>query len=316
MRMRGDIEHEGLRVGPCRALDRLAEVLDETAGIVAIADRMGEIVDVHRQRQIDDAAPVVEFHDRRQIVVVTVAMPDIAGLGEQRGRDQAARAARRNPANRRHAAGRLDDIVVARDVGPLASLVEIQADDIHAPGMADNFMPAREHFAKRAGIVARQNARRHHTGLDAIGVGDPQQALNTPHGAITRPGMGVGVEIAGLQQIAHGADARRLAIRPRLVGEVEHQSDALAAGPAKIRRGAPDLVRRRGNGFGDHEEFLGMMCKMRGMLAASMPWAWRCRQSSRVSSGGVRRRKSRCGRGRCTGCPTREYRRRATCAGK
>ena len=113
--------------------------------------------------------------------------------------------------------------------------------------MGDDLVSGATQVIDDPGMLFRQNAVGHDAGADAIGCGDARQALDAAHGTIVGPGMGIRIEIAGLQHIAHGANAGRLAIRPGLKGDVENKRDALLLRPAELCSRAQDLVGWRGS---------------------------------------------------------------------
>jgi len=72
---------------------------------------------------------------------------------------------------------------------------------------------------------------REHDGLGAVPVERVHQAMDADLDAIGGPGDRHRIEHAGRQRIAHGADAGRLAVRPGLEADVEHDRDALLLRP-------------------------------------------------------------------------------------
>ena len=100
--------------------------------------------------------------------------------------------------------------------------------------MRDELVPGLDDGAHRRRRALAEHAARHHARAPLGAVERAQQPLDPAGRAIAAPRQRIGVEGAGRQRIAHRSDARRLAVRPALVGDVEHHRDVAPARPAKL----------------------------------------------------------------------------------
>ena len=123
-----------------------------------------------------------------------------------------------------------------------AGFVQINRDHVHAVRVGDDLMPGAMDGAHGLRPLLGQDAVGHDAGADAVARGDRERTPDPAGRAVEAPGSGVSVEEAGLQRVAHRADAGRLAFRPAFVGDVEDDADAASAGKAEVVGGAVDAA--------------------------------------------------------------------------
>src|SRR3984893_5908296 len=98
--------------------------------------------------------------------------------------------------------------------------------------MRDELVPGLYDGAHRCRRALAKDAAHHHACAPLRPVEHAQQSLDTASRAVAAPRERIGVEGAGWQRVAHGANARRLAVRPAFVSHVEHHREVAATRPA------------------------------------------------------------------------------------
>ena len=83
-------------------------------------------------------------------------------------------------------------------------------------------------------LALGQHPAHHHAGALFGAIKHAQQPVDPLARPIGAPGQRVGVEGAGRQRVSHRPDAGRRAVRPRLIGDIEHDHDAPPPRPAEI----------------------------------------------------------------------------------
>ena len=173
--------------------------------------------------------------DPRQIEIEYVAIPTIAGFGEEfRGRGFR-RAARRQPATHRFPGSFSEKLGAACDVSLLLFVGEKRRDHVHCVGVRQHLVASIGDGAHRCRRAFGNDGIHHHARLGAM-TGKPlHQAVDTDLDAISGPRDRHRVERAGGKRIAHRTDARRFAVGPSFQADIEHNGDAFAARPGPVR---------------------------------------------------------------------------------
>ncbi len=234
------VEDDDVVRGRSRCAERIVEHLDELTGRAPPSHRVRQIVDLDGQGDRDEIAFRIGLQVW-QVVVERIALPFVAVPDETSESVVTRGGARADPARRL----RSDDLRESGGGAMHIVLVFVRRErrrhEILGISVRHDLMAGFRDGADLIGITLGQHARHIDVRRNPRSVQDRHQAANAGIRAVAAVGIGIEVEHARPQRVAHRPDRRGPLLRPCLVSDIEDDGEMAVARPSHAARCATDF---------------------------------------------------------------------------